>query len=105
MWRAGLLIKSQIQGKMFKMIFSLHDKTKSCVKLGHTFSDCFTCDIGVRQGVILFPFLFATYLNELEEFLSEHCKTGIDSLDTLSFENLDVYMKLFLLLYTDDTNF
>lgn len=105
-WRAGLwqkLINSNIHGKMFKIIFSFYDNIKSCVKSGHTFSDFFTCDIGVRQGENLFPFLFAIYLNDLEEFLTEHCKTGLDTLNSLSFENLNVYMKLFLLLYADDT--
>jgi hypothetical protein len=82
-WRAGLwqkLINSNIHGKMFKIMFSLYDDIKSCVKSGqYTFSDFLTCDFGVRQGVNLFPFLFAIYLNDLEEFLSEHCKTGLDT--------------------------
>ena len=49
-WRAGLwqkLINSNIHGKIFKIIFSFYDNIKSCVKSGHTFSDFFTCDIGV----------------------------------------------------------
>ena len=41
----------------------------------------------------------------MEEFLTEYCKTGLDTLNGLSFENLNVYMKLFLLLYADDTVF
>jgi hypothetical protein len=31
-------------------------------------SDYFPCDNGVRQGENLYPFLFATFLNDLEEF-------------------------------------
>jgi hypothetical protein len=104
-WRAGLwqkLINSNIHGKMFEIVFSFYD-IKSCVKSGHTFSDFFTSDIGVRQGENLSPFLFVIYLNDVEEFLTEHCKTGLDTLNSLSFDNLNVYMKLFLLLYADDT--
>ena len=52
-WRAGLwqkLTNSNIHGTMLKHFFSFYDNIKSCVKSGHTFSDFFTCDIGVRQG-------------------------------------------------------
>jgi hypothetical protein len=48
-------------------------------------------------------FSLAIFVNDLEEFLTEHCKTGLDTLNSLSFENINVYMKLFLLLYADDT--
>jgi hypothetical protein len=47
--------------------------------------------------------LLINFCHDLEEFLTEHCKTGLDTLNSLSFENLNVYMKLFLLLYADDT--
>lgn len=63
----------------------------------------FKCDIGVRQEQNLSPFLFAIYLNDLEEYLSKNCEIGLDTLSSLSFENLGIYMKLFLLLYADDT--
>ena len=31
-------------------------------------SDYFPCDNGVRQGENLYPFLFAMFLNDLEDF-------------------------------------
>jgi hypothetical protein len=62
--------------KCLKLFFSFYDNIKPCVESGHTFSDFFTCDIVVRHGENLSPCLFAIYLNDLEEFLSEHCKTG-----------------------------
>jgi hypothetical protein len=31
----------------------------------------FCCNIGVRQGENLSPFLFSIYVNDLEEFLTE----------------------------------
>ena len=105
-WRAGLwqkLINSNIHGKIFKIIFSFYDNFKSCVKSGHTFSDFFHLRYWCKTGRKFIPFLFAIYLNDLEEFLTEHCKTGLDTLNSLSVENLNVYMKLFLLLYADDT--
>ena len=105
-WRAGLwrkLIKNNIQGKMFKIIFSLYKNIKSCVKAGGEYSDFFACDIGVRQGENLSPFLFALYLNDLEDFLSENCDVNLKTLNDLCEENLNMYLKLFLLLYADDT--
>jgi hypothetical protein len=105
-WRAGLwqkLINSNIHGKIFKIIFSFYDNFKSCVKSGHTFSDFFHLRYWCKTGRKFIPFLFAIYLNDLEEFLTEHCKTGLDTLNSLSVKNLNVYMKLFLLLYADDT--
>jgi hypothetical protein len=59
----------------------------------------FTCDIGVRQGENLSLFLFVIYLNDLEEFLTEHCKTGLDTLNGLSFENLPNTSKLDTLMH------
>ena len=81
---------------MFKVIHSLYNNIKSCVKDGDRYSEFFTCDIGVRQGENLSPFLFAVYLNDLEEYLSENCEIGLDTLSSLSFENLGIYMKLFV---------
>ena len=105
-WRAGLwkkLIKSNIKGKMFKIIHSMYNNIKSCVEVSGEYSDFFSCDVGVRQGENLSPFLFAIYLNDLEDFLSQNCDVGLKTLDDISFENINVYLKLFLLLYADDT--
>ena len=60
---------------------------KSKIKLPSAVSDGFECMLGVRQGKHLSPFLFAIYLNDLEE----------DS------DGIDIGMlKFFLLLYADD---
>ena len=49
--------------------------------------------MGVRQGELLSPFLFAMFLNDIEEHLILN-----------GFNGIDMYMtKLFLLLYADDT--
>ena len=48
--------------------------------------------MGVRQGELLSPFLFAMFLNDIEEHLILN-----------GFNGIDMYMtKLFLLLYADD---
>lgn len=57
------LQKSNITGKVFRIIHSLYDNVKSCIKNNDKFSSFFRCDIGVRQGENLFPFLFC-YLSK-----------------------------------------
>jgi hypothetical protein len=51
------------------------------VKNGDLQSNCFPCETGARQGKKLYPFLFALYLSDLEEYLSEiyvnHLEFGI----------------------------
>ena len=46
---------------------SMYRNIKSKVKLDKTVSSGFTCELGVHQGECLSPFLFAMYLNDLEE--------------------------------------
>lgn len=86
------LIKLGIRGKLLNIIRSMYSIVKSRVKYDNEVSDSFTCMVGVRQGESLSPFLFAMYLNDIEEYLLTNNYDGI-SLDTL---------KLFIMLYADD---
>ena len=54
-------------------------------------SDAFICNLGVRQGECLSPFLFAIYLNDLDTYLKEHSHAGVE---------MDI-IKMFLVLYAD----
>ncbi|MCU7800988.1 MAG: hypothetical protein KZQ70_12815 [gamma proteobacterium symbiont of Lucinoma myriamae] len=74
------------------VIISMYNHVKSKVKLNHIISEGFECNLGVRQGECLSPFLFSMYLNDLEE--EYQIKGG---------EGIDLGMlKLYLLLYDDD---
>ena len=53
------------------VIKSIYTSVKSRVKTNNTLSESFSCSIGVRQGECLSPFLFAMYVNDLEQELSE----------------------------------
>ena len=86
------MIKFGIRGKILQVIKSMYTSVKSKVKYENTLSEEFTCALGVRQGECLSPFLFAMYLNDLENEFSMKGASGID---------LDM-LKIFLLMYADD---
>ena len=42
----------------------MYSKIKSCITQGNEFSDFFVCEVGVRQGENLLPYLFSLYLKK-----------------------------------------
>lgn len=86
------LIKRGIRGTMRNIIKLVYRSVKSGVKHNNLLSDPFECNIGVRQGECLSPFLFAMYVNDLE---SELLVNGISGIDI-------VIVILCILLYADD---
>ena len=85
------LIKVGIRGKMFSIVHSMYACLKTRVINNGEKSNAFYCQLGVRQGECLSPFLFSMYLNDIEECL-EKPGAGI---------TID-HMKFLLLLYADD---
>ena len=49
----------------------MYKNAKSQVSYKNNLSNSFPCQVGVRQGENLSPLLFAIYLNDFNEFLSE----------------------------------
>jgi hypothetical protein len=103
------LLSNNVDGKCIKIIYDMYKKAKSCVQVNSfsKMSDFFTSHTGVRQGENLSPVLFSLFLNDLNQFLSQHYN-GLVSLssvvnDTLSNFDVEVYFKLYILLYADDT--
>ena len=87
------LTKTGIQGKMLKIIKSLYENIKCCVKYQGFLSEYFGSKIGLFQGEILSPILYSLYVNDFEmHLLKENC-TSIEI-------NL---INLFLIMYADDT--
>lgn len=102
-WRDGLWAKLNsynINGKCLNIIKNIYEQSKSKITTVEGSSAFFPCNSGVRQGDNLSPFLFTMFLNDLEHYLHQH-DAGI----TVDYTNDDisVYLKLFVLLYADDT--
>ena len=100
------LLSTGINGKVIQVIHNLYREAKSCIKDGPVVSDFFQCNAGVRQGDNLSPLLFSIYLNDLHDYISDHCAghTSLTEDGTSALEmDCGVYLKLCLLLYADDT--
>ena len=61
--------KLLLEGNFLKVIVSLYDKVKSCVRGKVSLRNIFPCSRGVRQGCLLSAVLFALYLNDLNRHI------------------------------------
>ena len=88
------LIKMGLRGNILNIIQSMYSQVISSVRdpVTHNLSAEFECKIGLRQGESLSPFLFAMYINDLEEILFVNNKCGVNIFGH----------KVSLLLYADD---
>ena len=71
-WRNGLWTKMHlhvngISGNCFQYIQNMYKGNKSILKMNGMTTYVFRCNVGVRQGENLSPFLFSIYINDLEE--------------------------------------
>ena len=57
----------------------------------------------MRQGKNLSHFLFAMFLNDLDEFLIQKVNNGLNPVTEEIEKHLDLTLRLFTLLYADDT--
>ena len=88
---------------MYRIINVMYQGIKSRIVYNQDKTSYFPCQNGLRQGENLSPFLFSLYLNDLEEFMSSSHIQGITSLTDEIEEKLGIFLKLFILLYADDT--
>ena len=102
------LLSQNINGKVLTVIKNLYANAKSCIRANNNVSDFFQVNVGVRQGENLSPVLFALFLNDMNDFMSN----TMSGLQTVANEanicdmdegHVNVFLKLFLLLYADDT--
>ena len=57
----------------------------------------------VLENCLLDPFLFSIFLNDLESYLRSKDVSGLTTLSEEIENQLNVYLKLFVILYADDT--
>ena len=81
--------------------FQFYQGIRSCVFFKGLEFSFFQSYRGVRKGENLVPVLFTLVLNDLQIFLSENNNTGINL--KMSDNDLSTYIKIFILLYADDT--
>ena len=104
-WRKALwfkLINSGITGKFLNIIVDMYNGIKSIIELNGNISDTFLCNVGVRQVENLSPLLFAIFLNDFETAFDNCGSIGININELLEI-NSESVLKLFVLLYADDT--
>ena len=88
---------------MYNVILNPYNNIKSRILYNDSVSNFFPCLNGVGQGEHLYSFLFALYLIDLDTFLTSTNAQGVKSISE-DFENdLQIDVKLFTILYADDT--
>ena len=106
-WRGGLwhkLINSKVNGNFLNIVRNMYQNAKSCVFANSKHSTYFNCSVVVRQGENLSPLLFSFYLNDLHDyFQNSDLSQGIDCNKHDSDDTVIGFVKLFILLYADDT--
>ena len=79
-WRDGLwwkLVNCKIDGKCLRLVKNMYSNIKSCLVVNGEQTEFFSCNVGLRQGENLSPFLFAIYLNDLENFFLQNGLHGV----------------------------
>ena len=103
-WHTGLwikLLKNGIGGKLLTVLVNMYKGITSCISAHNSTSYSFNIFQGVRQGENLSPFLFALYVNDIEQFLKDNDCKPVD-LELDFDERITDYLKILLILYADD---
>jgi hypothetical protein len=88
---------------MNNFIVNMYNSIKSCIVYNDNKSDFFSSEVRISQDESLFPFLFAVFLNDLEQFMEDKNITGLESMSSELEAQLEIYLKMFALLYAEDT--
>ena len=94
------LLECGVKGNFFNIIKSMYSNTKSYIKYNNLNSTLFKTNTGIKQGCNLSCLIFAVYLNDLEKTMENRNCKGININNR---HNQYTMLKLFTLLYADDT--
>ena len=84
-----------LQGNILNCLISMYENVKCCVRVNGSLTDWFPVDIGVKQGCILSPILFSTYINDLTlaiKALGKGISTDNDNISILLYADDIVLM-------------
>ena len=65
------MLDKGIDGKMWRVVKNLYQEVGSCVRLGEVKTDWFSLEVGLRQGCILSPILFSTFIDGLADVVKK----------------------------------
>ena len=71
------LMGYKISGKMLKMIVNIYSKVKIKVRTEGVSTGTFNLWMGLMQGECLSPYLFAMYINDIENYFNKIYYAGI----------------------------
>ena len=86
------LFQQGLDGKILRIFRSMYNIVKSCVKCGNIYSKFFDISVGLRQGQINSPVMYALFIEDIELFLQDRPNCGLNFNDIC----------LILLLFADD---
>ena len=89
LWRKR--IENGFNGKCFDFIYNMYKDIKQKITTSEGSTNFFSCNIGVRQGENLSPFLFSIFLNDLEDYLKAKQASGVNS----EVNTDDAYISIF----------
>ena len=75
------LSKAGVRGKFLSAFQSLYDNVSCTVRVNDQFTPWFKVNAGVKQGCLIFPSLFAVYINDLAQRINYlQCGIKIDDI-------------------------
>ena len=85
-------MQEDVSPRMLKILKSMYNSVKACIRYNNKFSDFMRSDAGLKQGDPLSPILFMFFINDIITCIDTHAE------DTISVDDV----VLFILLYADD---
>ena len=92
LWR--VLKTNGIKGNIFRVVHSMYESVKTCVRVNGDYTKYFDCPVGLKQGCMLSPVIFSLFVNELTKLIENSDIRGIQLFPDIK--------ELLLLLFADD---